>query len=405
MRRIIVVAVCCFSLSFSFVHLNTARIAYFQENDFERAKKACIAGIDAGENNFELYAILSGSEIGLGNWHNASEALISALGLDSTETFDWVIEKGGGVQYFYQAFYFAARESFDEGQYDGALTYLDYAQVLDPTDIRTYLLRGAILYKLDKWEEAQSQYQRVIEQDPENPDIHFLIGRALFESKQFDGSLIYFDNAAQYYTPKYNRIVMVVFQNVPDVDMTVSHKIMESWAAQQLNELDRLIRENLLYEGGLDAQRGVIEQYYTIADNLAQSYYFSGMSDYYLKHDSLALEKLLTSLDFNPNDLDALYFTGEILAKFAQYHEAVEYFERATELKKNDVYAWFYLGVCYTQLKQYEKAINAYENNVLVLDPENINAMTNLAYVYSEIGNTDKSLEYLTRARELQEQE
>jgi tetratricopeptide (TPR) repeat protein len=365
--RIIMVVVCYFSLGFPFVHLNTARIAYFQESDFERAKKACLAGIDAEENNFELYAILGGSEIGLGNWYDASGALISALSIDSTATFEWIKEKGGGEQYFYQAFYFSARELFDEEQYDGALKHLDYAQLLDPTDIRTYLLRGAILYKLDKWEDAHNQYQKVIEQDPENPDS------------------------------------MVVFQNVPDIDVTVSHKIMELWAAQQIHELDKLIKEDLLYEGGIDAQKGTIEQYYTTADNLAQSYYFSGMSDYYLKHDSLALEKLLMSLDFNPHDLDALYFTGEILAKFAQYQEAVEYFEWTTELKKNDVYAWFYLGVCYTQLKQYEKAINAYENNVLVLDPENINAMTNLAYVYSEIGNTDKSLEYLTRARELQE--
>jgi tetratricopeptide (TPR) repeat protein len=401
--RIIMVVVCYFSLGFPFVHLNTARIAYFQESDFERAKKACLAGIDAEENNFELYAILGGSEIGLGNWYDASGALISALSIDSTATFEWIKEKGGGEQYFYQAFYFSARELFDEEQYDGALKHLDYAQLLDPTDIRTYLLRGAILYKLDKWEDAHNQYQKVIEQDPENPDIHFLIGRALFDSKQFDGSLTYFDNAAKYYKSKYNRIAMVVFQNVPDIDVTVSHKIMELWAAQQIHELDKLIKEDLLYEGGIDAQKGTIEQYYTTTDNLAQSYYFSGMSDYYLKHDSLALEKLLMSLDFNPHDLDALYFTGEILAKFAQYQEAVEYFEWTTELKKNDVYAWFYLGVCYTQLKQYEKAINAYENNVLVLDPENINAMTNLAYVYSEIGNTDKSLEYLTRARELQE--
>jgi tetratricopeptide (TPR) repeat protein len=402
MRRSLVVVLCCFSFAFSFVHLNTARIAYFQENDFERAKRACVAGIDAGEENFELYAILSGSEIGLGNWFDASEALIRALDLDSTETLDWVAEKGGGVQYFYQAFYFSARELFDEERYDDAFKHLSYAQLLDPTDIRTYLLRGAILYKLGKWEEANSQYQKVIEQDPENPDIHFLIGRALFDNEQFEGSLIYFDNAAKYYKIKYNRIAMVVFQNVPDVDMTVSHKIMELWTAKRIDELDKLVKEGLLFEGGMDAQKAVIDQYCTIADNVGRSYYFSGMSHYYLKQDSLALEKLLMSLDFNPNDLDALYFTGEILAKFAQYQEAVEYFERTIELKKNDVYAWFYLGVCYTQLRQYEKAINAYENNVLVLDPENINAMTNLAYVYSEIGNTDKSLEYLTRARELQ---
>ena len=70
--------------------------------------------------------------------------------------------------------------------------------------------------------------------------------------------------------------------------------------------------------------------------------------------------------------------------------------------KSDDIFAWFYLGICYTQLKEYKKAIDIYENKVLQLNPENIDAMTNLAYIYSEIGNSEKALEYLRKVEQLQ---
>ncbi|NOR17762.1 tetratricopeptide repeat protein, partial [candidate division WOR-3 bacterium] len=103
-----------------------------------------------------------------------------------------------------------------------------------------------------------------------------------------------------------------------------------------------------------------------------------------------------------PDDLDALYFTGEIYIKSKKYPDAIRYFEKATQLKEDDINAWFYLGVCYTQLKKYKKAIDIYENKVLQFSPENIDAMTNLAFIYSETGNSEKALEYLKKVEQLQ---
>ncbi|MCK4452839.1 tetratricopeptide repeat protein, partial [candidate division WOR-3 bacterium] len=78
---------------------------------------------------------------------------------------------------------------------------------------------------------------------------------------------------------------------------------------------------------------------------------------------------------------------------------------KITEMKDDDLYAWFYIAVCSTQLKDYNKAIDIYEGKVLVLDPKNIDAMTNLAYVYREMGNNNKSFEYLQKAEKLQKEQ
>jgi tetratricopeptide (TPR) repeat protein len=128
------------------------------------------------------------------------------------------------------------------------------------------------------------------------------------------------------------------------------------------------------------------------------------MTYYNLKNDEKALQYLLKSLDLKGDDVDALYYTGEIYLKQKKYNESIALFDRITKLNADDAYAWFYLGVNYTQKKEYQKAVDIYENKVLALEPENVDAMTNLAYVYREMGNNKKALEWLTKAEKLQKE-
>ena len=404
MRKLFIISILlpyCLVLGSSFVYLNSARIAY-RDRDYERAKTNCLKGIEIDPNNFEFHVILGGSEIGLGNWQAGSDALINAFTIDSVKTMKWISEKGGGEQYFYQAFYFSARELFDREKYVEVLKNLDYAELLDPADIRTYILRGATLYKLGKWEETNKEYKKALNIDPENPDVSFLIGRSLFESKNFEGSLTYFSDAEKHYSIPYNRMSRLIFQNLSEIDKELAKKIIILWIEHKLEELDQLIKKDLGFEQGLDVQKINIEQYCKATDDLGRNYYYIGMAYYNLQKDSLALENLLKSLELKPNDLDILFYTGELLIRFKKYERAIEHLERLTQLKEDDVHAWFYLGVCYTQLKKYKKAIDIYENKVLVLDPENIEALTNLAYVLGEIGNKDKALEILLKIEKLE---
>ncbi len=391
-----------FHLGHAFVHLNTARIAYYNERDYPRAKKACLEGIKAGREHYELYAILGGSEIGLGNWKNAADALIMAYAVDSSKTLDWMNQRGG-EQYYFQAFFFSARQFFDEKHYEEVLKNLTYAQLLQPGDIGIYTLRGATFSKMDSTEAAKREYRKALDLDPEDPDVHFLIGKSFFESHSFDSGLSYFENAIKYYELIYNRKALIIFQNLQEVNKELVKKIVVLWSEQEMDKLDHLLAEELGFDAGLDVHEQTVKQFHKAATDLARAFYYTGMTYYNLKEDSLALFYLVKNLDLNPAETDALYYAGELSIRLEDYQKALVYLEELTLRQPGDLFAWFYLGVCYTQLKEYEKAIDAYENRVLQLDPDNIDAMTNLAFVYSEIGNTEKSLEYLMRIKELQE--
>ncbi len=390
------------SFVYASVELNTARIAYYNERDFERARTACLKGIEKGEVNFELYGILGGCEIGLGHWKDAALALAKAFSIDSVKTREWMQRKGG-ESYYYQGFFFSARELFDGRQYNEALTDLCYARILKPKDTAPLILEGVILNKMGDVVGANKAYHKAHDLDPENPDVNYLIGKSLFEAKEFEASIVYFSNAAKHYRRIFNLASLVLFSNVADTTNTLRQTVNRLWFEEKFEELDLVVKEILEFEGGLDAHKINIEKFYQATDDLGRSHYYIGMAYYYLKNDSLALYHLMQTLLLRPDDIDALFFAGEILVNTQAYKEAVEYFERVTQIKDDDLYAWFYLGVSYMKLKKYKKAIEAFENKVLNIEPTHLHSMQNLAFIYREIGNNQKSFEYLKQVEQISE--
>jgi tetratricopeptide (TPR) repeat protein len=385
------------------VALNTARIAYFNDQDYVHAKEACLTGIETEPDNWELYAILGGSEIGLNNWGPAADALTRAFEIDSTKFLGWIAGQEGW-KYYYQPFYYAARDLSEEQSFDKALSHLNYAERLDPSDGRTFTLKGVILQQQGEVEQSRLEFTKALEKDPKNPDVHFLIGKTWFESKEYDSSTIYFGNAVEHYKAKYEKERKLVFRNLPAPDRDIEHEILALWGANS-EQLDELITVTLALEGGLKQNQRILDNYIKAADGYSQSHYFQGMSHLNLERFEDAYEALKMSLEIVPGEINALYFTGEALIRLERYDEAKEYLKRATELKEDDLFSWWYLGVIEMQQENYKEAIKIFEGKVLVLDEKNIDALTNLSYCYRELGNNQKAYEYLMKADKLQKEQ
>jgi len=383
---------------------NAARI-YIQQGEYEEAKEQILAGLESAPNDFEYYVLLAKVEIGLANWLAASDAFMRGLAIDSAKTVNWLRSDKQNVPVYWQALYNAAITLMAENRYDEALKNLFYCELLDPNNVSEYILEGGIYVELGEKEKANAAYTKALAIDPENPEAYFLIGRALFEKGQYDSSIVNFNEAIKYFKKKYDRTTKVLFQNLPEVEEELAWEIIRLWGEKNEEELDELVRVRLGFDGGLNVQRHTIEQLYKTAEGLARAYYYIGMAYYNLGNDELALSNLIKSIDLKGDDIDALYYAGEINLKYKRFDESISYFKKITEVKQDDIYAWFYLGVNYAQKKDYPKAVDVYENKVLVYDPENIDAMTNLAYVYREMGNNKKALEWLTKAEKLQKEQ
>lgn len=405
MKQLIVLAlVLIFFIGCPSAPKNSARI-YIEQQDYERAKEQIFIGLKETPDDYELYVLLAKAEIGLSRWIEASKAFEDGIAIDSAKTINWLLGDIKNVSAYRQAFYNAALTLREEKKYDHALRDLGYAKILNPDDVNTYILEGGLYSELGNKEMASKAYAKALSIDPENADAYFLIGKEFYDRRMYDSSVVRFNKAIEYFKIRRERDAKMLFQNLPEVDEDLADRIIKLWREKKNDELDELIKVQLGIDAGLTAVQDRVMRFYKTTDGLARSYYLLGMAHYNLKDDALALQNIQKSLEVLPDDLDALFYAGEIYIKMKKFKDALSNFEKITRLKEDDVYAWFYSAVCYSQLKDYKKAIDIYEGKVLELDPENIDVLTNLAYCYRELGNNKKALEYLMKVEKLQKEQ
>jgi len=405
MKQLIVLAlIIIFFIGCPSAPKNSARI-YIEQQDYERAKEQISIGLKDTPNDYELYVLLAKAEIGLSRWTEASKAFEDGIAIDSAKTINWLLGDKKNISAYRQAFYNAALTLREEKMYEHAVRNLGYAKILNPNDVSTYILEGGLYGEMGNREMANKAYAKALSIDPENPDAYFLVGKEFYDKRMYDSSVVKFNKAVEYFNIRHERDAKMLFQNLPEVDQDLAFKIIKLWNEKKNDELDELIRVQLGIDAGLSAMKDRVDRFFKTSQGLARSYYWLGMAHYNLKGDALALENIQKSLGVLPDDLDALFYVGEILIKMKRFKDALSNFERITQLKEDDVYAWFYSAVCHSQLKDYKKAIDIYEGKVLELDPENIDALTNLAYCYRELGNNKKALEYLMKVEELQKEQ
>jgi len=404
MKKLLLMGLLLLFMGCPSTQINSANI-YIQRGEYQRAKEQILIGLKDDPGNYELYCLLAKSEIGLSNWTEASTAFKNAIEADSLNAVKWILNDKKNIGVYWQAFYNAAVAFEMEKKYEEALADLVLCELIDPSKVNVYILRGGIYSALGRNEDSNKAYAKALSLDPENPQAYYLIGKSFFDKKQYDSALVKFDDAIKYYDKKYKAIAKVVFQNLPEIDKLLAQKIVRLWIAKNKEELDELVKVKLGFDGGLAAYDKNIDAFYKTTQGLAMAYYLGGISHYNLKNNDNALNYIMKSLDLMPDDLDALFYAGELYIRASKFKEALTYFEKVTKLKEDALYSWFYIGVINMQLKDYKKAIDILEGKVLVLNPKFVDALNNLAFCYRETGNTKKALEYLQKAEKIQKEQ
>ncbi|UCC11615.1 MAG: tetratricopeptide repeat protein [candidate division WOR-3 bacterium] len=382
-------------------HKNSASI-YIAQGEYVRAKEQALEGLKATPGDYELYLLLGKAEIGLTSWLAASNALLQGIAVDSSQSIKWMLADKNNISVYRQTFYNSGVSFAQEKKYDKALVNLGYCHILDPDDVSAWVLEGGIYAEVGNAEKSSNAYKQALAIDPENPEAHYRVGKAYYDNKEYDSASKRFNDAIKYYEMQHNAAAKTVFQNLPAVDKALSYEIISLFNEKKKAELAELIKVKLGFDDPAAQDRN-IERFVKTTEGLSRTYYWTGMTHLNLKNDSLALALFQKSLDLKSDYFEALFYSGEVMLRQGKYQAAQGFFEKATEVS-DELYAWFYLAVCHTQLKKYQKAIEIYENEVLRMDPKNIETMTNLAFCYRELGNTKKSLEYLMKAESLQKE-
>ena len=105
-----------------------------------------------------------------------------------------------------------------------------------------------------------------------------------------------------------------------------------------------------------------------------------------LKLAFLSLEKILKE---NPNQTEAIFFSGILYVQIKNFKEAKNYFLKLIKIKPDSIEGFFNLGMTNYKLDLLDEAIGNF-NEVLKLDDSNKDALNNIAKIYKDLNNFKK---------------
>lgn len=147
-------------------------------------------------------------------------------------------------------------------------------------------------------------------------------------------------------------------------------------------------------------------------DDPSASFLAEEMSDLYIQAGRLreAVSESEAAIKANPSDLTARRILGRIFSRLVgdpqtrglneeMLKRATEQYTKITELDAGDADSWMMLGRLHKIGQNSVDAKIAYEK-ALALDPENVDALSGLALVLADVGDTAKAAELLKKVSE-----
>ena len=252
------------------------------------------------------------------------------------------------------------------GEHSKAVQTADEVLKLDQTNLVARLIRSAALMKMADFGKARDELNTVLKMYPKSNDARFQLASLDFVEHRYKDAEAEFQTLMQANDPRGLPGIMDAMVGQGQWDQAIK------FATEQLQRTpDRV-----------DYRRA-----------LANIYFRAGRYP-----DAIATFQTL--LDKNPKSVELYVLLGESKKFGRDSTGAIAAFKKAKELDSNNFLPPLELGLVYGDLGQYEDARKSYEE-VLKLQPDNAEALNNLAYIKADTGqDLDQALAYAQRAQQ-----
>jgi tetratricopeptide (TPR) repeat protein len=285
-----------------------------------------------------------------------------------------------------------------------AVPYLIQAVRAAPTDPVAQRELGKAYLALNKFDQARIQLEKAAELDPQSGPTHFLLSQAYRKQGLLE--------KAKIETQRY--LELTGGQSSPDDPLSEARALVK---LNRFNDAEQVVRRYLqVHKNSADAHYllgYILFKEQKAKESLAEytegaRYRTPGAADfevvagdYVLLHDYLDADKWFTkSVEWNPNNLQALYYLGRTKYNENRFEEAVDVFLRCLKLDPKNVKAEDNLGLSYEGMGRTEEAMAAYKT-AISWDANDAGPYINLGALLVESNRSAEAVAYLLRALQI----
>jgi tetratricopeptide (TPR) repeat protein len=273
-----------------------------------------------------------------------------------------------------------------------------------------YATSGKIAMKGKNYEKAIHDFNLALEADSSNGEIHFLLGEAYKNQKDFIAMNRHYETASRL-SPKYNEQIGISRDSVwgeffkTGIEKAKGEKFQEALKdfqmaiAIQPEHYEAFTNAGYAFQNMADIDSSYIDSaysYYQRALKIDQSN-INVMLNF--ANLSLGLGKIDMAdsifgaiIEKDPNHVDAIIKRGEIADQKGNYEQAVNFYNKALQLKPDECGVWFNLGVVYFQRMQKKEDAEQAFTRASDLCPDDVNAKVNLAVLLISNNRFDEAI-------------
>jgi tetratricopeptide (TPR) repeat protein len=256
----------------------------------------------------------------------------------------------------------------------------------DSSSIGQQLNFATRLCELEEYTQAESYLQLLLQQQPENAQIWFLLSYVAARQKQYPLAIQHIKKAIELEPQEIS-----FYSNLGTIYTNQKQYILAIQYYQKAISIqpeNHSLYKSLGFVYGLQGDMAAATFNYALAEEKNGN--LLAAAKYYQK--AIALK---------PDYVLAYYNLGALSYKQQSLERAIECYQKVTQLQQNHLEAYYTLGLIYQAEKLYSSAIYNYEQ-VVKLEPNYKEAYLNLSLLYKEQGNLAKAFEACQNAIQFQ---
>ncbi len=273
----------------------------------------------------------------------------------------------------------------------------------DPEQADAWHLLGVLAHQVGKNELAVQSIEKAIKLNPGEADFHNNCGEAYRALGKFDLAVSYYQQALSI-RPGFAGAINNLGNALKDEGKLedAASRFREALKHEPAfvmarNNLGIVLREQGHAEEALEQFKRVVSE----VPQYAEAHNNLGNTLVELERIDDAIASYQSALQQTPNYVDALVNLGMALMQIANYVEARKSIEKAINLEPANAVAHFSLGLVLDESGHPRQAIDAYRK-VLELEPAHAACWHNMGFALQELGESDAALEAYQRALEVQ---
>ncbi len=292
----------------------------------------------------------------------------------------------------------AGEEALNGRSFIRALLLADSAVAIQPEAAEPHFLRGMILTKTLRWEEAEAAYESVIERNPTYRGVWNNKGNLAVRQERIREAIRYYQKELSNHNDA--RPLISLGRAYRELGIVDSAKIALNEAISlDSTAVEAFIAQAQLFEDEGEFERGLYHarRAFEMAPQSPETRYMLGTLLARAGQDSSAIPLLFDVTRDWPWHTESHYTLSQALQRMGRDRESSEilekaeklwqrqadvtYFQKSVAFNPTDPYNHAALGTALRMAGRYDEAVDAY-NTALMLDGQNLEFKNNLASLY-----------------------